>query len=137
MIEIEMPGDIFEFEPKLIGNFTVRQCACFSIGAVGAFIPYNLLNGSDLSILIILFTAGLPILCGIKKFNNMPAEKFLLMYIKTILLPPKIRKYKTNNLFDECIEEKKSDEYKKFILESRKKRKRNQRSKNEDIMEFK
>ena len=141
MIEIEMPGDITEYEAKVIGSLTARQTICFGLGGILGFISYQLLKNTGIDVTaIILVTAAVPSLCGIYKLYDIPLEKFILMIILTYWLPPTNRKYKTNNMYEECFikeEITEADDERTKILRSRKKKKKNRRSKNEDIIDYK
>jgi hypothetical protein len=141
MIEIEMPGDIQEFEAKVVGSLTARQTICFGLGGVLGFLTYRLTSGTGLETTLTIIIATLPILCGIYNLYDMPLEKFAIMLFLTYFLPPKNRKYITENMYEECfliedIKEKENIE-RTNILNSRKKKKKNRRSKNEDIIDYK
>lgn len=133
MIEIEMPGDIKEFEAKVIGSLTLRQTICFGIAGVLGFISMQFLNNVFTTIII----AIIPVLCGVWKPYEMGLEKFALMLLLTYWLPPTNRKYIISNEYSECINKTNEDEEKQKILRSRKKKQQNRKSQNVEIMDFK
>ena len=137
MIEIEMPGDIKEYEPKIIGGLTLRQTICFGTGLLTAIVFYNIIPNSQIKLYAASISAIIPVLCAIYKPYDMPLEQFVILLLKTYILPPKNRKYIINNEYEECIEEETEEQKKERILRSRKKKKQNQKSKNEDILAFK
>lgn len=103
MIEIEIPKDIKEYEPKFIGPFTLRKF----LGVVGSVlvmvIGYNVLKGvfdNGLKVLIPLVLATIPFLFGYYKPYGLPFEKYAIAQLNTNIIPPKVRKYKTENLFE-------------------------------------
>ena len=132
MIEIEMPGDIKEFEAKVIGSLTLRQTICFGIAGALGFLSMQFLHNTYTTILVAL----VPVLCGITKPYGMGFEKFAFMIFLTYLLPPTNRKYVIKNEYEDCLIENEDEERQK-ILRSRKKKKQNKKSKNPEIMDFK
>lgn len=137
MIEIEIPGDISDFKPKVIGGLTARQCIFYPIAALGAFVSYKFFGTTLLGILLMIVLCVFPALCGFMEPYGMPLEKFLIMVLFTYYLPPTKRKYVTKNMYEECIPKETSEEKKQRILKTRKKKEKNQKSKNPDIMVFK
>ena len=137
MIEIEMPGDLKEFKPKIIAGLTLRQCVLYPIAAIGLYLVYNNFGASVLGIFLMIIVGIPPILCASFEPYGVPMEKFFLMLLTTYYLPPRIRKYKINNMYDECIVQETDEEKRQRILKSRKKKAKNQKSKNPEIMAFK
>ena len=97
MIEVEIPKDINGYKPKFIGPLTLRNTVSIIITAITA-VPIGFLLGQvfvNEIALTIAMIIGAPILfCGFKDIYGMPAEKFILMYLKTQVFTPKDRKYK-------------------------------------------
>lgn len=85
---------------------------------IGFLLGQVFVNEIALTIAMII---GAPILfCGFKDIYGMPAEKFILMYLKTQVFTPKDRKYKTNNFYqsflpiqDKKLNDKELKKYKK------------------------
>ena len=88
MIEVEIPKDINGYKPKFIGPLTLRNTVSIIITAITA-VPIGFLLGQvfvNEIALTIAMIIGAPILfCGFKDIYGMPAEKFILMYLKTHL----------------------------------------------------
>ena len=123
MIEVEIPKDINGYKPKFIGPLTLRNTVSIIITAITA-VPIGFLLGQvfvNEIALTIAMIIGAPILfCGFKDIYGMPAEKFILMYLKTQVFTPKDRKYKTNNFYqsflpiqDKSLNDKELKKYKK------------------------
>ena len=123
MIEVEIPKDINGYKPKFIGPLTLRNTVSIIITAITA-VPIGFLLGQvfvNEIALTIAMIIGAPILfCGFKDIYGMPAEKFILMYLKTQVFTPKDRKYQTNNFYqsflpiqDKKLNDKELKKYKK------------------------
>ncbi len=102
MLEIEMSKDIKNFEPKIIGPFTLRQIICTLI-AMTYGIPLYFILGGDIvvRIMITLFAMVPAFLCGWLKVYNEPFEKFIKIIVKNKFLKPVKRKYKIAGTFKE------------------------------------
>ena len=115
MLEIEMSRDIKDFQPKIIGPFTLRQIACVGISFAYGIPMYKLLPGDIVTKMMIVLFAMLPVLiCGWLKVYDEPFEKFLKIIILNKFVKPVNRKYKVKNEFVQ------SDVYYKKIKRSRK-----------------
>ena len=123
MIEVEIPKDINGYKPKFIGPLTLRNTVSIIITAITA-VPIGFLLGQvfvNEIALTIAMIIGAPILfCGFKDIYGMPAEKFILMYLKTQVFTPKDRKYKTYYFYksflpiqDKKLNDKELKKYKK------------------------
>ena len=134
MIEVEIPKDINGYKPKFIGPLTLRNTVSIIITAITA-VPIGFLLGQvfvNEIALTIAMIIGAPILfCVFKDIYGMPAEKFILMYLKTQVFTPKDRKYKTNNFYqsflpiqDKKLNDKELKKYKKKVKKNKKKEKR-------------
>ena len=101
-IEKEIPKDIKDYKPKLIGPFTTRQILCFTpaaILAVGVYWGLKNVLSSDIRLFLVTII-GVPfILLGTYSPYNMPLEKFIKMIFISTLLSPLHRKYKTERIF--------------------------------------
>ena len=108
MIEIEIPSDIKEFEPKFIGPFSIRQAVCIAGVVITSVVGYLLLDQFfDNGIRVILpLILDLPwILIGYYKPYGMKFEEYFLSQLQTSILAPKKRLYKTENLYSKFEEE--------------------------------
>lgn len=106
MLEIEMSKDIKNFEPKILGPFTLRQLICVGI-SVTYGVPLFFILGGDIVIrILITILAMLPVLlCGWLKVFDEPFERFLKIIVVNKFLKPAKRKYKISNQYK--IEEQK------------------------------
>lgn len=99
MIRGEIIQDIKKYEPKFIGPFTIRQFVCVAISGVfvlGIYFGLKWLFTTD-ALVIICIVAAMPfVACGWIAPYGIPLEKFVFSLIKTKLVLPSKRKYKTN-----------------------------------------
>ena len=102
MVEVEMTKDIRSYEPKLFGVVTVRQIICLTIGAVFALPLVLCLPIEDISIRVMIGMIPLipMILLGWLKVYGMQLEKFLFQAMRSLVLTPSERKYKTQSTID-------------------------------------
>lgn len=102
MIEGPIPKDIRKYETKTLGPFTSRQIVCGTIAAAIAYVIYqgckNYMSGT--SALCLALIPAIPILSfSVFKPYGMTLEKFLKTAFILNVMAPKIRKYKTNNIY--------------------------------------
>lgn len=122
MIEIEIPKDISNYEPKVFFFLTKRQLIAIAGAAILCIPAYLALNklipgDNSLKIFTVIILAAPFIALGFFKPYGMPFEKFALVFLKTTLLAPKERIYKTNNLYEKFAKEIEDEE----ILNSKQK----------------
>lgn len=118
MIEIEIPKDVKEYEPKLIGNFTSRQVIALACVALISGLGYKIIGNFTESGLRVLIPLVLDIpfaLFGWYKPYGMKFEKYAKVYIYTNILPPKHRKYKIENIYDEFDKQIEAEEKKASV----------------------
>ncbi len=99
MLEIEMPKDIKNYEPKILGPLTLRQLVCLGI-ASSYGIPFILLTHGDIVVRIMIgLMLMIPVLlCGWLKIYNEPFEKFLIIIIINKFIKPSKRVYKIKEI---------------------------------------
>lgn len=116
MISIEMTDDIRKFQPKIVGNFTMRQIVCTALG-LGISLPLALaLCDTWDNRLLIIGLIGAPIVaCGFTSMNNLPLEIFAIRYVYFKFLTPRKRKYKIENSFRRDMEAYKKQVEKKKL----------------------
>lgn len=127
MIEIEIPKDIKDFEPKFIGPFTLRQGICFIAFLVVLLGGYYLLGNiftNGLRVLIPLALSMIPILTGWYKPYGMKFEEYVVSQLFTTILPPKKRLYKIENEFDILDKKTEQEENTANMQEKKKKNKK-------------
>ena len=108
MVTVEMNRDIREFEPKVIGPFTLKQAKCVGImGAYGLPLFFALYK---INLYFAFITVGIamlpPILIGWVKIRNLSFEKFIIRWFYWRFATPRIRKYKTRPYTKELLIDK-------------------------------
>ncbi len=135
MIEREIVKDIKSYEPKFIGPFSLRQTVCVALGAAASFPVFFLLNKifiTEFSLLVASVIIAPFLICGWYKPYDIPFEKFVYRYLKTTLMTPSKRKYKTNNYYEKLyIDELKDKKESLTKSEIRKRQKEEKRIKKE------
>lgn len=104
MIEVEIPKDISEFEPKLIGPFTKRTLLCVIAIVATSILGYTIFNkifDNGLRIILPLFFDIPWALIAAYKPYGMKFEKYFMSQLYTTIIPPKHRKYKIENIHEE------------------------------------
>lgn len=104
MVKRNIPRDINQYKAKQIGPFTTRQIICLIPAAglaLGAYFGLRNIIG-DASLLVAIVLALPFLLCGFVTLYNVPFEKFALQVIRTVILAPTTRRYKTENLYSEA-----------------------------------
>lgn len=108
MIEVEIPNDIEDFEPKIIGPFTKRMALCIvaivatSLG--GYFILNNFFNNGLRILIPLIFDLPWALIAAYKPYG-MKFEEYFVSQIYTTILPPKHRRYRTENLYEKFEKE--------------------------------
>lgn len=108
MIEVDIPNDIEDFEPKLIGPFTKRMALCIVAVAATSLGGYFILNqflDNGLRVLVPLIFDIPWILIAAYKPYGMKFEEYFVSQIYTTILPPKHRRYRTANLYEQFEKE--------------------------------
>jgi hypothetical protein len=92
MIEVRIPKEIREYKEKLFFGFDMRQCVSTGIAMIVCVPLYvygqKYVDADILSWLILLIAAPL-ILIGFFNFNQMPFEKFVIVWLKMQFNPQK------------------------------------------------
>ena len=131
MIERNIPRDIAKYETKLLGPFTTRQIVCMVPGfglAIGAYFLFKDSLG-ELALFVSVCLAIPFLLAGWWKPYGIPFEKYFInVFIRNFLSPTK-RKYKTECVGVEDLEE----EINIKVIKNKNK----SRSKNPDFKELK
>lgn len=100
MAYVQIPRDLSKVKEKFLFGLTKRQIIFFGIGAVFGFMMFIILKGISMTMGITgLMLMVMPFgFMGIYEKNGLPFEKHLINYIKANLRP-KLRLYKTENLY--------------------------------------
>lgn len=102
MLDIEIPKDIREYEPKVVGSFTTRQVFCL----VGIALVLMLTTSIERNLLHFTQMTYIPAFpfCGIigligwgNQLVGMPIERYLQLIFINAVLAPKHRPYVTHN----------------------------------------
>ena len=110
MIEINIPKDIREFEPTLVGVLTTRQVICAIVICITVYATYSLEKAAGIdpmSAPLFILPAVPPGLIGWFKPYGMHFEKFFMKAFRDNVLCPTKRLYKVHNFYDIIAEEQK------------------------------
>ena len=108
MIEIRMTKELGDFEPKVIGPFTMRQSICLLIGAPICYMIIRFLSPIltiDVAAFFCTIPAGIAYAFGWAKPYGMRMEKFLSSVFINRVVAPSIRKYKVKNTHEKLLYE--------------------------------
>lgn len=135
MIEMEMSRDIKEYSPKIVGFLDKRQVVCVLVASTYGIPLFLMLKGLSITLKVtIVAVAMFPVLaCGWAKAYGLPLEKFFFKCIMPMLMSPRKRLYKTNNIYgleDKEIEKERLIMYRDI---KPKKLKRKERKKKEEL----
>ncbi|MGN0240219.1 MAG: PrgI family protein [Candidatus Weimeria sp.] len=136
MITVEMPQDIRKFEPKFIGQLTLRQTVCLTIGVAVALPVALLLPVAVMYKFIVAAVIVIPfMMAGWLKPEGMNFEVYAVRMIYYNFLTPKVRKVKIKNYYRASLNRvKKAEENKKLKSMSDRERKRYLKKKKENII---
>ena len=103
MAYVSVPKDMTEVKTRLILNLTKRQVICFGVAAaIGAplFLTFREPLGNTAA-MVVMIAAVIPafFFAIYNKDGVIPAEKYLLLVLRQKLFYPKIRVYRTANMY--------------------------------------
>jgi len=103
MAYVSVPKDMTEVKTRLIMNLTKRQVICFgAAAAIGAplFLSFREVLGNT-GAMVVMIAAVIPafFFAIYSKDGVIPAEKYLLLVLRQKFFYPKIRVYRTTNLY--------------------------------------
>lgn len=131
-MEIKVNKEIRDYTESIFFGLSLRQFFFSALACGMAVLLYFLLRGhfgiETLSWVCILGAAPFGIL-GFVKYNGMYAEEFVVAWIKSEILMPRVLFFKSENFYDELLK----DEYKKLEMEGMKienSKKKKRKSKN-------
>ena len=105
-MEIKINKEIRDFNESIFFGLSMRQFIFSSLAVVVAILLYfilrNFLGIETLSWLCILGAAPFA-LFGFVKYNGMYAEEFIIAWIKSEILTPRVLLFKPENIYDELI----------------------------------
>ena len=97
-----VPKDLARVKTKVAFNLTKRQLICFGTGGlvgVPAYILTRSSIGNDMAALLMIGLMLPFFLFGIFEKDGQPMEKVLGYFIRSQFLVPKVRPYRTENLY--------------------------------------
>lgn len=105
-MEVKINKEIREYTENIFFGLSIRQfifsvCACI-VAVVLHFICKPYLNSEILSWICILGAVPFALL-GFVKYNGMPAEKILCVWISSVILTPKKLLFKPINRYSQLI----------------------------------
>lgn len=129
---VPVPKDLTTVKTKVAFNLTKRQLICFGLAAAVAVPTYFLTRGAVMTLVI----AALPFFfLAMYEKDGQPAEKILRNYIRSRFLTPRVRPYKTNNMYSAIMNQIKLDKEVKIIAEAEYKHKTKTKEKAHNISE--
>lgn len=102
MAYVNVPNDLSRIKTKLALNLTKRQLICFGSAAVVGVPVYLLTRASvgGTGAMLIMIALMLPFFfLAMYERDGLPAEKVFRNIIRTTVLWPRVRPYKTNNFY--------------------------------------
>jgi len=100
MIEIRITKEIRDYEPKIVGPFTMRQAICLLIGAPICYFIIKFLSPIftiDVAAFFCVIPAGIGFAFGWAQPYGMKMEKFLKSIFVNRILAPTYRAFKIEN----------------------------------------
>lgn len=107
MAYVQVPKDLSKVKNKVIFNLTARQIVCFVLAALVGLPFYFLTKGMigvDVAATIMVVLMLPFFLFALYQKDGLPLEKILINYIRT-KRNPKVRPYKTENMYQYLIDE--------------------------------
>ena len=102
MAYVPVPKDLTKVKNKVFLNLTLRQIICFAGAAIIGFPFYFLtkgLIGTDMAMMIMIVLMLPFFFIALYEKDGIPAEKIILNFIRAKYLNPKVRLYKTENMY--------------------------------------
>jgi hypothetical protein len=118
-----MPKDLSKVKTKVALNLTKRQLICFGIAAATAgatfFLTKGLIGTSAAGMAMIVI--ALPsFLAAMYEKDGQPFEKVIINALKTFVLRPRKRPYKTQNYYDLLVKQADLDKEVNDIVKGKK-----------------
>jgi len=128
-VEIKVNKEIGNYTESVFFGLSLRQFIFSALACGVAVLLYFLLRGhfgiETLSWVCILGAVPFGVL-GFVKYNGMNAEEFVIAWIKSEILMPKVLFFKPENYYEELlkIEIKEDEEEKKSVISKKKKKRK-------------
>ncbi len=116
---VQVPKDLTKVKTKVAFNLTKRQLVCFSIAAATAVPMYFLTKGAigNTAAMLLLIVVAMPsFLAAMYEKNGQPFEKVVKIVVKSRFIRPKIRHYKTENVYEYAVRQAELEKEVKEII---------------------
>ena len=123
MAYVPVPKDLTKVKTKVMFNLTKRQLICFGGGAlIGVPLFFLLLRplGSSTAAMCMMLVMLPFFMLGVYEKNGQPLEKLAGNIIRSSILRPKQRPYKTNNFYAVLERQDKLDKEVNMIVHGKK-----------------
>lgn len=111
MIEVQVPKNIMQYEPTLIGPLTARQSIFIGLAAAAEFIYYSIMQAANVSLATdtlvgigVLIAIPFLALAILKPFGMKP-ETYFFFYVIPELIGKQDRPYVINNQYQVALNE--------------------------------
>ena len=102
MAYVDVLKDLTKVKSKVFFNLTKRQCCCFGCGALIGVPLYFLTRGplgSTVALTLMTLVLLPAMLFGLYEKNGQPLEVLLRNIVRSSILRPKVRPFRTENLY--------------------------------------
>lgn len=102
MAYVPVPTDLTKVKIKVAFNLTKRQLICFSVGALIGIPLFFLLRtpvGNSAAAMLMMLVMLPFFMLAMYEKHGLPLEKIVSSIIKTAVIRPKRRPYRTNNFY--------------------------------------
>lgn len=102
MAYVPVPTDLTKVKTKVAFNLTKRQLICFSVGAFIGIPLFFLLRapvGNSAAAMLMMLVMLPFFMLAMYEKHGLPLEKIVSSIIKTTVMRPKRRLYRTNNFY--------------------------------------
>lgn len=102
MAYVPVPTDLTKVKTKVVFNLTKRQLICFSVGAFIGIPLFFLLRapvGNSAAAMLMMLVMLPFFMLAMYEKHGLPLEKIVSSIIKTTVMRPKRRPYRTNNFY--------------------------------------
>ncbi len=98
---VQIPRDLTKIKEKFLFGLPKRQVIYFGLGAGIGIIPFFLLLEHDITMAIVaLMLCIMPFgFIGMYERNGLTCDKIITLWIRANLIRPKVRPYKTENIY--------------------------------------
>ncbi|NCC61849.1 MAG: PrgI family protein [Verrucomicrobiae bacterium] len=112
-MEVKVPKEIRDYQESIYFGLSARQFVFSLLAIAVAVITYFSLRGAlgteTVSWLCVLMAAPFAAI-GFLRYNGMPFERLVVVWIRSAVLIPSQLKYKSENLFEQAVKHKKGND---------------------------